>query len=62
MNTLTELKTYCTKMIGENPTLKDEIQDLYQLACDEVEQGGSENHECELAYSDIDYIINNPED
>jgi len=57
MNTLKELRKYATEMMGEHPSIASEILDFYQLACDEVEQGGSENHECELAYSDIQYII-----
>ena len=27
------------------------------LACDEVEEGGSETHECELAIADMDQLI-----
>ena len=30
-----------------------QIKEFYQLAIDEIEQGGSQEHECELAYFDI---------
>lgn len=55
---LHELKTYAVKMAKENPTLKSEIYDFVQLAIDEIDEGGSENHECELARRDIEFIVN----
>lgn len=55
---LHELKTYAVKMVEENPTLKKEIYDFVQLAIDEIDEGGSENHECELARRDIEFIVN----
>jgi hypothetical protein len=53
-----ELIIYASKMAKENPTLKSEIYDFVQLAIDEIDEGGSENHECELARRDIEFIVN----
>jgi hypothetical protein len=56
---LHELKTYAVKMAKENPTLKSEIYDFVQLAIDEIEDNrGSEDHECNLAQRDIEFIVN----
>ena len=55
---LHELKIYAVKTVRENPTLKSEIFDFVQLAIDEIDEGGSEEHECELARRDIEFIVN----
>lgn len=55
--TLEQLKTYAEDMSNRYPELHDQIRDFYFLACDEVESGESEAHECELAYSDIEDLI-----
>lgn len=55
---LHELKIYAVKMVKENPALKKEIYDFVQLAIDEIEEGGSEQHECSLAQRDIEFIVN----
>jgi hypothetical protein len=57
MRTLGELKEYVVKMIRLHPIYKDEILEFYQLACDEVEDGGSESHEVGLAVSDIEELV-----
>jgi hypothetical protein len=54
---ISQLKSEVSKFINENPDLKDEILDFYYLACSEIEEGGSEMHECELAYNDIVELI-----
>jgi hypothetical protein len=54
---LPELKSEVIKSINENPDLKSEILDFYYLAVSEIEEGGSESHECELAYNDIVELI-----
>jgi hypothetical protein len=59
--TLQELKSYAEEMSVKYPQLNDEIRDLYFLAVTEVEDGESEAHECELAISDIDELINTNE-
>jgi hypothetical protein len=45
-------------MIDKHPHLTEEIRDLYSLAASEIEEGGSESHECHLAYEDINELIN----
>ena len=50
---LRELANEGSKIVRNNPNLRTEINDLYCLAKDEIEEGGSEDHECELAYSDM---------
>lgn len=54
--TLTELSTRTKELTIKHPNLKQELIELYILACDEVEEGGSETHECELAISDMEYL------
>ena len=48
-----ELKEKSLEFIEKYPSKKEDIIDLYQLALDEIEEGGSESHECELAYNDM---------
>lgn len=54
---LQQLKVQALKIIKEKPELKSEIQDLYSLAISEIEEGGSEMHECQLAYNDMLELI-----
>lgn len=46
------------ELLLEYPAYSEEIKDLYYLALDEIEEGGSESHECQLAYSEMLEIIN----
>ena len=55
--TLTELQKYCVEMANKHPQHAEQIKDFYDLAEMEVEDGESEAHECELAYSDIEELI-----
>jgi len=55
--TLTELYRYCNDKAELHYELYDEIFELYRLAEMEVEDGGSTQHECELAINDIDELI-----
>lgn len=48
---LSELKAEAIRIIKAKPELKSEIQDLFSLAISEIEEGGSETHECELAHN-----------
>ena len=57
--TLRDLYQYCVEKAKQHPELFDDIHSIYDLAEMEVEDGGSENHECELAMSDIEDLINN---
>jgi len=49
------------QLMANHPEHKEELMELYQLAVDEIEEGGSEAHECELAISDMEYLIENGE-
>ena len=55
--TLSNLKTYAEGISKQYPQLDDEVRDLYFLAVTEVEDGESENNECELAISSIKELI-----
>jgi len=50
---LQQLKSEAIRIIQVNPEAKSEIQDLYNLAISEIQEGGSETHECHLAYNDM---------
>jgi uncharacterized UPF0160 family protein len=54
-----DLTEYCMDMIKLYPKLKDEIEDLYVLALDEIEAGESQHNECELAFCSIKQLIQN---
>lgn len=60
--TLQELRKESLRLVKENPQLSNEIWDFYSLAVSEIEEGGSESHECDMAYNDIIELINNPEE
>jgi hypothetical protein len=52
-----ELKQYARSKANSHPALRTEIADLVELAIAEIETGGSEQHECDLAYHDIEELI-----
>ena len=56
--TLRDLYQYCVEKANQYPELANEIDTFYDLAKMEVEDGESEDHECELAVSDIEDLIN----
>jgi hypothetical protein len=45
--------------IKSHPQHEEEIRDLFQLCLDEIEQGGSVEHEISLCQSDIEELIKN---
>jgi hypothetical protein len=53
-----ELFTFTQQCILEHPEKKKAVADLYYLALSEIEEGGSEFYECELAYHDMLDVIN----
>jgi hypothetical protein len=53
------LKKFVMDTIKSYPQHEEEIRDLYQLCLDEIEEGGSVEHECSLCQSDIEEIIKN---
>jgi len=55
---LRDLKEYCEDYCETFPSFKDQIWEFYDLAVMEVEDGGSEDHECELAVGYINDLIN----
>ena len=56
--TLRDLHQYCQEVVEKYPSLGSEIMEFYALAQMEVEDGESEEHECELTVSDINDLIN----
>jgi len=59
--TLQQLRERSLELVKQYPQHEDEIRDLFFLAQDEIEEGGSEAHECELAISDMKYLVKNGE-
>lgn len=55
---LEEFKADIERATVEFPKFKEEILELYQLALDEIEQGGSVEHEIRLCISNLDQLIN----
>jgi len=58
---LERLRMMTNQLMANHPEHKEQLEELYQLAVDEVEEGGSEHHECNLALEDMEYLIENGE-
>ena len=56
--TLRDLYQYCVEKAKQHPELFNDIHSFYDLAEMEVQDDESEDHECELAVSDINDLIN----
>lgn len=56
------LNDYAAEFISKHPQLKEEVNDLVQLCYDEIEQGGSKEHEIDLAIDSIDELLEDDED
>lgn len=54
---LEKLLVQMNRLISEHPQHKEEIEELYWLCIDEIEEGGSPRHECELAWNDMLDIV-----
>jgi hypothetical protein len=58
------LKLHTRKFIKDFPQYREEFVDYYELALSEIEEGGSEDHECDMAYNSMLDIVqdtlNNP--
>jgi len=54
---LQQFKNYIKEQIVKYPSLKEEILDFYQLAIDEIDEGGSVTHEIELCQESIKQLI-----
>ena len=57
-----ELQEFALRRSKERPEHRGEILDILSLAQCEIDEGGSEAHECELAYDDILGITHVSED
>lgn len=53
-----ELREGALRLIDQHPNKTEEIRDLYSLALSEIEEGGSEDNECSLAWRDMLECIN----
>ena len=51
------LLDYAQEFIQKHPQLKEEVLEFVQLAQDEIEQGGSIEHEIDSAISSIDELL-----
>jgi hypothetical protein len=51
------LKAEALKIIKEIPDLEGEVKDLFELAMTEIEEGGSESQECQLAINDMEELV-----
>jgi hypothetical protein len=56
--TLEDFQNTCSEYINKYPELKNEILDIYTLCLDEIEEGGSVNHEISLGMTDLEELIN----
>ena len=52
-----ELVKYCLEVIAKHPELEEEVNDFFQLCQDEIEQGGSKQHEIDLCIGSIEELI-----
>ena len=50
---LIQLKKQAIELIKAKPEFKEQIQELYYLAISEIQEGGSESQECQLAFNDM---------
>lgn len=57
--TLKDFQNTCGEYINKYPELKEEILDIYALCLDEIEEGGSIQHEISLGMTDLEELINN---
>jgi len=58
-----QLEELTDSLINNYPEYKEDFLDLYQYALDEIEEGGSEAHECELSYNSMmDLLEDDPSD
>lgn len=55
--TLQELRTFAKETIEKYPQHRKEIVGLYNLCKDEIEEGGSTEHEIELCLNEINELI-----
>lgn len=56
---LQSLAAEINRVYKMRPELESQLKDIYSLAADEIEDGGSETHECELAIDSIKELEEN---
>jgi hypothetical protein len=54
---LSELKAFTIDLIKQYPQHKGQLTEYYYLAESEIEEGGSVEHECEIARTDMMDLI-----
>jgi hypothetical protein len=59
MHTFTELLKEINNLTTQYPELREEMLDFYELAINEVAEGGSKQHEINLALNSIHEITKN---
>jgi hypothetical protein len=52
-----ELREYVIEMMKKYPQHKEEMMDLFVLCMDEIEEGGSPQHEMELCRNEIEELV-----
>lgn len=52
-----QLRAFIKECVAKHPHLKEEIYDLYELCLDEIEEGGSVDHEIQLCITSIEQLI-----
>jgi hypothetical protein len=55
--TLNELRHWVFDKCNKHPELKNEMLDYLTLCIDEIDEGGSVEHEIELCINDIEELI-----
>ena len=58
---MTHLIEYAKSVIEKYPSLTSDVKDLVNLCISEIEEGGSESHEIELWWSDIQSLVEEEE-
>jgi len=48
----------CQEIAYAHPELVEKIGDIYEMAYNEIRNGGSEAHEVELAFSRLEELLN----
>ena len=55
--TLEQLREWVSDKMAKHPEVRSDIRELYQLCLDEIEYGGSVEHEIELCVNDIEELL-----
>lgn len=58
---MTHLIEFAKSVIQKYPSLTNDVKDLVNLCISEIEEGGSEQHEIELCWSDIEELVKEEE-